>query len=64
VLLSVEDHPDYHQVTDEVDKILPELAERVTRLVLLAAVDIANHKPPATQPATEPATTRRSWLFG
>lgn len=58
VLLSVEDHPDYHQVTDEADKILPLLAERVSRLVLLAALDVADREPPATRPTTEPATTR------
>lgn len=41
VLLSVEDHPDYHEVTDHAEKILPKLAERVSRLVFAAAVDIA-----------------------
>ena len=50
VLFSVEDHPDYHQVTDEVPKILPDLATRVSRLVLLAAVRVANEAPPTTQP--------------
>jgi acetylornithine deacetylase/succinyl-diaminopimelate desuccinylase-like protein len=41
VLLSVEDHPDYHEVTDEVDRILPRLAERVAKLVMLAAMEMA-----------------------
>lgn len=41
VLLSVEDHPDYHEVTDEVDRILPRLTERVAKLVMLAAVEVA-----------------------
>jgi len=51
VLFSVEDHPDYHQVTDEVTRILPQLAQRVTKLVLLAAVDLANTAPASTQPS-------------
>jgi Zn-dependent M28 family amino/carboxypeptidase len=51
VLLSVEDHEDYHEVSDEVERILPKLTERVARLVLLAAIDIANRPPaPTTLP--------------
>jgi Zn-dependent M28 family amino/carboxypeptidase len=53
VLFSVEDHPDYHQVTDHADKILPKLAERVTKLVLLAATETANGKTSTTRPATQ-----------
>lgn len=41
VLLSVADHPDYHQVTDEADRILPELAESVSRLVCGAVIEMA-----------------------
>lgn len=41
VLLSVADHPDYHQVTDEADRIFPELAEGVSRLVLGAVIEMA-----------------------
>ncbi|MFN0057142.1 MAG: M28 family peptidase [Planctomycetota bacterium] len=41
----VEDHADYHQVTDHADKILPKLAARVARLVVLAAVELANENP-------------------
>ncbi len=45
VFLSVEDHEDYHQVTDEVDKIFPELAAKTARLAFLAACDLACHVP-------------------
>ncbi len=45
VFLSVEDHDDYHQVSDETDKILPELAAKTARLAFLAAVDLARHVP-------------------
>lgn len=43
VLLSVEDHADYHQVSDHADKVLPELAARTSRLVLKASALIAGH---------------------
>jgi hypothetical protein len=43
VLLSVEDHEDYHRVSDHADRILPKLAERVTRLVAAAAIDLAGN---------------------
>lgn len=55
VLFSVEDHPDYHQVTDHADKILPKLAERVTKLVLLAAIETANTEFTAETPSTQRA---------
>jgi Zn-dependent M28 family amino/carboxypeptidase len=45
VFLSVEDHEDYHRVTDHADKILPDLAAKTTRLVFLAALDLARHVP-------------------
>jgi len=45
VFLSVEDHDDYHQVSDETDKILPELAAKTARLAFIAAVDLARHVP-------------------
>lgn len=38
----VEDHEDYHKVSDHADKILPKLVERVARLTFLAAADIAS----------------------
>jgi len=41
VFLSVEDHEDYHQVTDHADKILPNLAAKTAQLAFLAAVDLA-----------------------
>ena len=45
VFLSVEDHEDYHQVTDHTDKIIPELATKTAQLVFLAAIDLARHVP-------------------
>ncbi len=45
VFLSVEDHEDYHRVTDETDKILPVLAAKTAQLAFLAAVDLAHPVP-------------------
>ena len=45
VFLSVEDHEDYHQVSDHADKILPDLAAKTAKLVFLAAVDLAGGVP-------------------
>jgi Peptidase family M28 len=57
VLFSVEDHPDYHQVTDTPDKVLPELAQRVARLVLATTVDLSQNPPKPIQPAqTQPTS--------
>lgn len=44
VLFSVEDHPDYHQVTDHADRVLPKLAERVSKSVLLATMELAGKR--------------------
>jgi len=44
VFFSVEDHEDYHRVTDHADKILPELAAKTAQLAFLAAVDLAQFK--------------------
>ena len=41
VLFSVEDHEDYHQVTDHADRILPGLAAKTSRLVALATLLLA-----------------------
>ena len=41
VLFSVEDHEDYHQVSDEVAKIDAGLAAEVAQLVALAAIDMS-----------------------
>lgn len=38
VLFSVEDHEDYHKVTDHADRIIPELAAKVSRLVALSVL--------------------------
>ncbi|MCZ6835614.1 MAG: M28 family peptidase [Planctomycetota bacterium] len=38
----VDDHPDYHKVTDHADKILAKLIERVARLTFIAAVDLVS----------------------
>lgn len=42
VLFSVEDHEDYHQVTDHADRILPDLAARVSRLVAIAVAELSH----------------------
>ena len=41
LLFSVEDHEDYHQVTDHADKIIASLASRVSQMVALAVLDLA-----------------------
>jgi hypothetical protein len=41
VLFSVEDHEDYHQVTDHADRIIPGLAAKTSRLVALATLLLA-----------------------
>lgn len=41
VLLSVEDHEDYHKVTDHADKVLVNLIVRVSRLMAIAVHDLA-----------------------
>jgi len=58
VLFSVEDHEDYHQVTDHADRILPALAARTSRLVALAALLLAEQPPPARGPVSPPETPR------
>ena len=45
VFLSVEDHEDYHQVTDHTEKIIPELAAKTAQLTFLAAIDLARPVP-------------------
>jgi len=45
VFFSVEDHEDYHRVTDHTDKIIPELAAKTAQLAYLAAIDLANPVP-------------------
>ena len=45
IFLSVEDHEDYHRVTDHVEKIIPELATKTTRLTFLAAINVASPVP-------------------
>jgi len=58
VLFSVEDHEDYHQVTDHADRILPALAARTSRLVALAALLLAEQPPPARGPVSPPEMPR------
>jgi len=41
VFFSVEDHEDYHRVTDHIEKILPDLVTKTAQLVFLAAVDLS-----------------------
>ncbi len=38
----VEDHEDYHRVTDHADRILPELAKRVARLTFLITTHVVS----------------------
>ncbi|MBC8203584.1 MAG: M20/M25/M40 family metallo-hydrolase [Planctomycetes bacterium] len=45
VFLSVEDHEDYHRVTDHTEKILPGLAAKTAQLSFLAAIDLAGGVP-------------------
>ncbi|MFK7959246.1 MAG: M28 family peptidase [Phycisphaerales bacterium] len=59
VLFSVEDHEDYHQVTDHADKVLPKLVERTTRLVALAAWDVAMDDGPVAPAVKDPRPQRR-----
>jgi Zn-dependent M28 family amino/carboxypeptidase len=56
VLFSVEDHEDYHQVTDEVAKIDASLAAEVAQLVALAAIDMSRQAfvPRVAVPAANP----------
>ena len=45
VFLSVEDHEDYHRVTDHAEKIFADLAAKTAQLAFLAAVDLAHPVP-------------------
>jgi len=44
VLFSVEDHEDYHEVTDHADRIIAPLAARVSQLIAIAVLDLAGQK--------------------
>jgi hypothetical protein len=56
VLFSVEDHEDYHQVSDHADRIFADLARNVARLAALATLDLAGPEGvPSAVPATPPA---------
>lgn len=55
VLFSVEDHEDYHKVTDHADRIIPELAAKVSRLVALATLLLGEQALAAVDP---PAATK------
>ena len=48
VLFSVEDHEDYHEVSDHADRILAPLAAKVASLVALATLDLARKNPAST----------------
>jgi hypothetical protein len=54
----VEDHEDYHQVTDEVAKIDASLAAEVAQLVALAAIDMSRQAfvPRAAVPGATPGS--------
>ena len=64
VLFSVEDHEDYHEVTDHSDRIIASLAARVAQLVALATMELAAEAPdppkavpsaPLEEPVKDPA---------
>ncbi len=63
VLLSVEDHADYHEVTDTADRVLPELAKRVTRLVMAAAITLAAEQRLARRAAAAAGLKWDVWLL-
>ena len=44
LLFSVEDHEDYHQVTDHADKIMADLARNVARLIAITTLDLAGEE--------------------
>ncbi len=46
VFLSVEDHEDYHMVSDEVDRVIPELAAKTAEITLHAAIELAGPRVP------------------
>ena len=54
VLFSVEDHEDYHKVTDHADKIIASLAARVSQMIALAVLDLASQKKVGSIPVGEP----------
>lgn len=56
VLFSVEDHEDYHQVSDQVEKIDASLAAEVAQLVALAAINMSHE--PFTPRAEAPKTVK------
>lgn len=56
VLFSVEDHEDYHQVSDEVGKVDAGLASEVAQLVALAAINLSR-SPFVERENVEPAST-------
>ena len=60
LLFSVEDHEDYHQVTDHADKIMADLARNVARMIALATLDLARGEgvpsPAAEGPSAEDAS--------
>jgi len=58
VLFSVEDHEDYHRVTDHADRIIASLAQNVARLVCIAVVEIAAEPVPVPKAEEAPAAPR------
>ncbi|MAJ46913.1 MAG: hypothetical protein CBC35_06530 [Planctomycetes bacterium TMED75] len=57
LLFSVEDHEDYHQVTDHADKIIASLASRVAQMVAMAVLDLAEEKTLGSSPPSEPGAS-------
>jgi len=56
VLFSVEDHEDYHEVTDHADRIIPTLAAKVSRLVAIAVLDLAGEERVGSPTPEEPGS--------
>ena len=59
LLFSVEDHEDYHQVTDHADKIMADLARNVARLIAITTLDLAGEEgvPSSTAESTSAGNT-------
>ena len=59
VLFSVEDHEDYHQVTDHADKIIAPLAARVSQMIALAILDLGSQKKVGSGELGEDSTSQK-----
>lgn len=60
VLFSVEDHEDYHRVSDQVEKIDAGLAAEVAQLVALAAINMSREPFTARPEAAKPVEPKKT----